>query len=87
MKSEDMTEKRAVQKFRKCNVCKKSGAIKRTAGKCKKCAIDKGFKVCTCGRIFKPKKRGQRSCGTHVGKTKSVWISASSGLPTLGKRK
>ena len=87
MKSEDMTEKKAIPKFRKCNVCKNYNAIKRTAGKCKKCALAKGFKVCICGRFFKPIKKGQRSCGTHVRKSKSVWVSSSSGLPTLGKRK
>jgi len=78
---------KGVRKLRKCNVCKTASAIKRTTGKCKKCAIEKGYKVCSCGRIFKSKKSRQRTCGTHINKSKSVWVSASSGLPTLGKRK
>jgi hypothetical protein len=82
-----MPETKNIKNQRKCNVCKKPNAIKRTGGKCKLCALEKGYKVCRCGRIYKPKKVGQRSCGSHKVKTRSVWVSSSAGLPTLGKRK
>ncbi len=74
-------------KPKKCNVCKKPNVIKRAGGKCKLCAMEKGYKVCRCGRIYKPKKSGLKSCGSHKVKTRSIWVSGSAGLPTLGSRK
>jgi hypothetical protein len=75
------------KKPKSCTRCKVANRVKRTGQKCRKCALETGYKKCTCGRLYRPTKPRQRTCGKHVVKSRSVWAIASAGLPTLGKRK
>ncbi len=82
--------KRAPKTSSACKSCKKKERTRGAAGQCKSCAIKSGYMNCEiCKQLFLPKTKKSRFCGCqrkNKGKG-SVWVVASAGLPSLGRRK
>ena len=79
-------QKRALDDL--CRVCGVRRRLPGARGKCKKCALKAGYRVCViCKKIFLPKHPGDKKCGCTKRGGGSVWIVASAGAPSLGKRR
>jgi hypothetical protein len=71
-----------------CISCQKYAAAKGARGKCIFCAKKKGYKVCIkCIKMFIPKPPHAKHCGCKSKGKGSVWIVASAGLPSLGRKR
>jgi hypothetical protein len=71
-----------------CSSCLKYSTAKGARGKCVFCAKKKGYKVCTkCKIMFIPKPPTAKNCGCKSKGKGSVWIVASAGLPSLGRKR
>ena len=75
-----------------CSSCLKYATAKGARGKCVSCAEIKGYKSCVkCKKMFIPKQPSAKKCGCkpkRIRKGKgSVWIVASAGLPSLGRKR
>jgi hypothetical protein len=77
-----------IQNQKKCTMCKIEPPRRHTHGKCTLCAKKKGYKSCPrCKAMFKPVRVRQRNCGKCFTKGKSVFVVASAGAPSLGRRR
>jgi hypothetical protein len=71
-----------------CSSCLKHAIAKGARGKCVFCAKKKGYKVCIkCKIMFIPKPPSAKNCGCKSKGKGSVWIVASAGLPSLGRKR
>ena len=75
-----------------CSTCQKNAIVKGARGKCVSCAEIKGYKSCVkCKKMFIPKQPSAKKCGCKPKKIRkgkgSVWIVASAGLPSLGRKR
>jgi hypothetical protein len=75
-----------------CISCQKNAIAKGARGKCVSCAEIKGYKSCVkCKKMFIPKQPSAKKCGCKPKKIRkgrgSVWIVASAGLPSLGRKR
>ena len=81
----------ASSKKKLCSNCRKEPIFKRSTNKCLKCFKKSGQRIClNCKKAFTPKMKSSRKCGCKLPRKKgrgSVWIVASAGLPSLGKKK
>ena len=82
------------KKIKVCSLCQKYLREKGANGKCIFCAQKIGYKVCNiCTKMFIPKPPSVKNCGCKLKKGKlkrgggSVWIVASAGLPSLGRKR
>lgn len=71
-----------------CSGCHKYAIAEGARGKCVFCAKKKGYKSCTkCKKMFIPKPPSAKHCGCKSKGKGSVWIVASAGLPSLGRKR
>ena len=71
-----------------CSACKKYATAEGARGKCVFCAKKKSYKSCTkCKKMFIPKPPSAKHCGCKSKGKGSVWIVASAGLPSLGRKR
>jgi hypothetical protein len=84
-KSKPLTKKRASTL---CGKCHKRAIHKGARGKCLSCARVRGYKTCiVCKKLFIPKRANTGRCGCNRKGRGSVWVVASAGLPSLGRRR
>lgn len=71
-----------------CKICQKNPLTVGARGKCVFCAQKMGYKFCKkCGKMFIPKPPTAKHCGCKSKGRGSVWIVASAGLPSLGRKR
>lgn len=93
-KSEKLTIRKKIlnvnnsSKKKLCTLCRKAPQAVGARGKCVFCAHKKGYKSCKkCKRMFIPRPPNAKHCGCKSKGRGSVWIVASAGLPSLGRKR